>query len=322
MAASARRWRDIIEVHPAADLFPMMSDAEIDELAADIDKNRLRSGITIWINADPKEMPRRSLPYDMEDPISWFHVLRQKKGFEVFLLDGRNRIAALEKNIELSRGVDPDLSLERAFDYHGGDPDHPVVLFHRDLDPYAYVASANLHRRHLTAEQKRDVIAKVLKANPEKSDRQIAETVKVSPTTVGKVRSELEQAGDVSRLDTRTDTKGRQQPMRRRDAPPEVPAETQAEAQPEAQAAAQATEGPGVGEDGDVSAADAPSPTTASSRRDLADKLRDLNLSIAPQKKDIRMLLRREERARIASVYLQVLGFKIGPDDLLKLPST
>jgi hypothetical protein len=69
--------------------------------------------------------------------------------------------------------------------------------------------------RHLTAEQKRDLIAKLIKATPEKSNRQIAETVKVSPTTVGTVRAELEATGDVSKLDTRTDSQGREQPARK-----------------------------------------------------------------------------------------------------------
>src|SRR5262249_46538880 len=76
----------------------------------------------------------------------------------------------------------------------------------------ALVSSLNIHRRHLTGEQRRELIAKVLKANPEKSDRQVAGTVKASPTPVGKVRAKLEANGDVSNLDTRTDTKGRKQP--------------------------------------------------------------------------------------------------------------
>lgn len=97
-------------------------------------------------------------------------------------------------------------------------------------DPAAYVISANIHRRHLTAEQKRELIAKLLKAQPEKSDRQIADTVKASPTTVGTVRTKMEAAGDVSKLDTRTDTKGRQQPASKPDKapPPEKAAETPA----------------------------------------------------------------------------------------------
>jgi len=62
-------------------------------------------------------------------------------------------------------------------------------------DPAAYVISANIRRRHLTAEQKRELIAKLIKAAPEKSDRQIAETVKASPTTVGTVRREPPMRG-------------------------------------------------------------------------------------------------------------------------------
>jgi hypothetical protein len=118
------------------------------------------------------------------------------------LIDGRNRLDAMEL-------VGQQFTLE-------------VVAMRlrcqehsQDFDPYAYVTSINLHRRHLTAEQKRDLIAKLIKATPEKSNRQIAETVKVSPTTVGTVRAELEATGDVSKLDTRTDSQGREQPARK-----------------------------------------------------------------------------------------------------------
>jgi len=77
------------------------------------------------------------------------------------------------------------------------------------------VISANIQRRHLTAEQRRSLIAKLLKVDPSKSDRQIAATVKASPTTVGTVRAEMEAAGEVSNLDTRIDAKGVQQPAKR-----------------------------------------------------------------------------------------------------------
>jgi hypothetical protein len=35
-------------------------------------------------------------------------------------------------------------------------------------DPAGFVVSANIKRRHLTAEQKRDLIAKLLERSPEK----------------------------------------------------------------------------------------------------------------------------------------------------------
>jgi hypothetical protein len=82
-------------------------------------------------------------------------------------------------------------------------------------DPYAYVVSANLHRRHLDAEAKREVIAALVKAQPEKSNRQIAAMTDTSHPTVGKIRSEAEARGEVPRVTTHTDTKGRHQPAKK-----------------------------------------------------------------------------------------------------------
>jgi hypothetical protein len=76
--------------------------------------------------------------------------------------------------------------------------------------------SLNAHRRHPTSDEKRDRIAALLKATPETSDRQIAQQVKASPTTVGTVRAKMEAAGGVSKLDTRRDTKGRAQPAKKK----------------------------------------------------------------------------------------------------------
>jgi hypothetical protein len=86
----------------------------------------------------------------------------------------------------------------------------------------AFVISKNIARRHLKGKEKRAIIETLLKASPEKSDRQIAGIVKVSPTFVGKVRAEREAAGDVSTVDTRTDTKGRKQPAKRSTKKPEA----------------------------------------------------------------------------------------------------
>jgi hypothetical protein len=129
------------------------------------------------------------------------------------LLDGRNRLDAME-----AAGVKFEIKYcshnkSIYIDAHGGDLSFPEIV---KGDPVAFVISANIHRRHLTGEQKRNLIAKLIKAIPEKSDRQIAETVKASPTTVGTVRAEMEVAGDVSKLDTRRDRRGRQQPARKR----------------------------------------------------------------------------------------------------------
>jgi hypothetical protein len=64
----------------------------------------------------------------------------------------------------------------------------------------AFVISQNIVRRHLKTKEKREAIAALLKANPEKSDRQIAKTVKSSHHTVEVVRTKLESTGQIAQL--------------------------------------------------------------------------------------------------------------------------
>jgi hypothetical protein len=169
-AATKQSWRDTTKIHPAANLFPMTGDEEIDALAANIKKmGRLTSQII---------------------------YCRDKKGHEL-LLDGRNRLEAAERaGYKIQGWEESSIDAEKT-------------------DPYAFVVSANIMRRHLTAEARRELIEKLLKASPEKSDRQIAEQTRSNRTTVGQVRKGLEATGDVSIVDTRRDTRGRQQPARR-----------------------------------------------------------------------------------------------------------
>jgi hypothetical protein len=174
-ASTAKSWRDTIKVHPAADLFPMMNDEELDALGEDIKQCGLNHKV-IFFGPRPADIDKVNLAKNYK------------------LIDGRNRLDAMQR-----AGIDLDLFK------------HTNILIEGESDPYAYVVSANIHRRHLTAEDKRDLIAKLLKANPEKSDRQVAEITKVSHPTVAKVRKEAEAAGDVEKVSTRTDTKGRQQ---------------------------------------------------------------------------------------------------------------
>jgi hypothetical protein len=68
--ADAKSWRDILPVHPAADLFPLLSDAELLELGNDIRANGLHVPIVAW---------------------------KEEKHFPPVLLDGRNRLSAMEK---------------------------------------------------------------------------------------------------------------------------------------------------------------------------------------------------------------------------------
>lgn len=87
----------------------------------------------------------------------------------------------------------------------------------RDLDETGkrtLACSLNLDRRHLNREQKREVIAKSLMADPQLSNRQHAERVGASHPTVAAIRADLENSGDVEKLSTVTDSLGRQQPAR------------------------------------------------------------------------------------------------------------
>jgi hypothetical protein len=109
------------------------------------------------------------------------------------ILDGRNRY-----NAHLSVGGE---LLTRQYDANkDGD------------DPAEFVVAMNLHRRHLTSAQKRDVIAKMLKASPEKSDRRIADAAKADHKTVADVRGGLEDGGEIPHHQTRVGADGVEQP--------------------------------------------------------------------------------------------------------------
>ncbi len=190
-----KSWRDVIEVHPAADLFPMMTADELKALGEDIRKNGLMSSIAITTS---KKLGG-----------SW----------EYLLLDGRNRLDAMEAvglpvTISLSNGQ-CRIATKAAANIPGFDTYDGTTVKVVDDDPYAYVISANVHRRHLTTLQRIELVEKVIKANPAMSSRRAAKLAGVSPTTGVKARHKLEAAGDVSTVDTSIDTKGRKQPTRK-----------------------------------------------------------------------------------------------------------
>jgi ParB-like chromosome segregation protein Spo0J len=84
-----------------------------------------------------------------------------------------------------------------------------------DAQAQAYVISANIHRRHLSLEQRREIIATLLKADSTKSNRQIGETTKADHKTVGAVRAGSEACGEIPHTETTTDTTGRKQKTRK-----------------------------------------------------------------------------------------------------------
>jgi hypothetical protein len=168
-----RGWRKRLRVHPAADLFPLMSEDELRELGDDIKKNGQRVQV-IFFSVDGPKRP-------------------------AVLIDGRNRLDAMEL---------VGLPIFNEDGYPAFD------LRFMEGDPYDLVLSLNINRRHLTEEQRRELIAKIIKAKPQASDRSIAKQVKRDHKTVAKVRKKLESTGEVSPVQKRVGADGKQRKSR------------------------------------------------------------------------------------------------------------
>lgn len=101
-------------------------------------------------------------------------------------------------------------------------------------DRQAYAIEDNLARRHLTTDQKRKLVAYLLKQNPEASNRQIAEQTGVDHKTVGTVRKDQQSRGEIPHVETR-DSRGRkvgQKPPAKPEATPKKTAGKQAKPEP------------------------------------------------------------------------------------------
>jgi hypothetical protein len=173
-------WRDLIKVHPAADLLPMMSEEELRALGEDIKA------------------------YGMAVPIT----LTQYDGTWV-LLDGRNRLDALELvGVKFALSKHGMLTIDGESGAENGEDMLDLWLLYSEDNPYARVKSLNIERRQLTTEQKREIAAKLLKVEPERSNRAIAEQVKLDKNTVQDVRQALEASGEIHQSETRVSTSG------------------------------------------------------------------------------------------------------------------
>jgi hypothetical protein len=122
------KWRETYKVHPAADVFPMMSDEDLRVLGEDVKANGLKSPIII----------HNPSPIDLD------HAC------DNVLIDGRNRLEAMER-----AGLETNPLDAFEVDY---------VSYHRSPDPVAYIISANIHRRHLTKQEQADLIVAAHKA--------------------------------------------------------------------------------------------------------------------------------------------------------------
>jgi hypothetical protein len=184
----AFNWREHLAIHPAAELFPLMSEVELKGLAEDIEKNGPRQNIVLC-----------------GDPRSGLDNCQ--------LVDGRNRLDALAMLGFLGVNDGGGLVVTKQHTKDGkwidGKGHQPFCYYLKGEDPYALALSYNVHRRHLTAEQKRELIAKLVKAKPEASDREIAKQVKADHKTVGAVRAQAAANGEIPHKAERTEAGGR-----------------------------------------------------------------------------------------------------------------
>jgi len=165
-----RSWRDVLDIHPAAELLPSMTTDDLKQLSADIDAEGLRDAIAF--TPDGK------------------------------LLDGRGRLDGMEL------ADIPTVTAKGALSAR-------ITRETIEGDPWAYVMSKNVRRRHLTSAQKRKVIEALLKANPERSNRETAKLAGASDKTAGKVRQELEETAEIPQLETTTGADNKRRPSRR-----------------------------------------------------------------------------------------------------------
>lgn len=163
-----------LQRHPLSAAFGDMPVDEFDQLVDDIKRNGLVQTIV---------------------------TIRDEHGTE-FVLDGWHRYRAC-----IEAGVKPRTE---PFDYVVEPADEQAG---KKMTPAEFVVAANAHRRHLTREQRRQIVVELLRAKPEASDRVIAAQAKVSPTTVGTVRRELEAGVQIGHHPERVGKDGKKQPV-------------------------------------------------------------------------------------------------------------
>ena len=201
-------WREYLrvqaglEVHPAADVDAMMQGDELAAMATDIKAHGMRVPLVLWT-----DVPLSGLPiYDPGTP------------GPRYLVDGRNRVAAMA----LAYAGDPDrfaAEIRRALQ------DAKIYFPRSNMpvpDAHALCESLNEFRRHNSpaardkARVRRvELTASMVKDDPTRSDRSIARETGQSPTTIGKIRHNLEQAGAIESVPAHVDTKGRRQPAKK-----------------------------------------------------------------------------------------------------------
>ena len=182
------RWADL-PVHPAADMWPKMSEQQIAELAKDIKERGLQIPVVVF--EDNTEEANGA-----------------KGPFPRFKLDGRGRDAALKilgiDDPEYAKGGEGGYTtkirtvraMKQTSTFGSGGLSAPQWV--PDTDPYAFVLTVNAHRLHLTTEMKRQAIEAYRKANPKASNRAVGRAVGVDDKTVAKEQSKNAEIPQIS----------------------------------------------------------------------------------------------------------------------------
>ena len=118
-------WRAHLPVHPAAELFPLMPEAELKELAADIQKNGMINPVILFETADNVVLLRTGGIASMHSLLPDYLALQQSRRRLPQVMIAGSSVFPLRSRLE-----------------------------HQDRDPHALALSYNIHRRHLTTEQK------------------------------------------------------------------------------------------------------------------------------------------------------------------------
>lgn len=168
MAEMPQHWRTWINVHPVAELFPIITGSRLTELSRDIERFEVRVPLVFWLN--PENGAR-------------------------LLLDGRNRLeaASLLGRLEPA-GKDIRLILEAG-------QVKMISGIEVEGEPSDIITSHNLHRRDLKPKLRRALVAELLKANPARSNNAIAQLAGSTHNTVDSVRAELEATCQINKLD-------------------------------------------------------------------------------------------------------------------------
>ena len=186
---AAQSWRELLPVHAAAELFPRMKGDELVALGEDISRNGLRVPIIV-VEVDRSPVVVQGRP--------------------VALLDGRNRLDALESTgHRISFQSCEDRLGRSCWTACGQEQVRVRIALLRPNDPHEFVLELNIRRRHLAARQRRELISKLLRLTPDASDRQIAARANADHKTVARIRAAQEVTGEIPQLSKRTGGDGR-----------------------------------------------------------------------------------------------------------------